>query len=111
MIAFVVMIFLPNNETKVEDINIKSYNCLSRLKDINLYLFFVFGIKWIMSAYRLIIYYRSKKQTSQQVQRMQNEITRNIHGEQYGPNMVLVMALIFSLFTYFSIDSKKLLTH
>lgn len=105
LIVFIVLIFLPDTETVVEGVSIRSSNCLKRLQEVNLYLFFVFAVKWLMSAYRLRVYQRRKKDTAAQVLRLRNEIIRNLHGEQYGPNMVFVAALVFSSFTYFSIDS------
>ena len=99
MIGFVVMMLYPEREyTK------KSQECLQKLKVINIYLLIVWIIKWIACTYRLSVFCRGKKQTSTQVERLRNEITRSIHGEQKGINMLFIIALIFSMFSFFSID-------
>ena len=83
VIPFIVMVVYPDVETlsNLSEGGLKSHDCLKTLKDVNGYLFSVYGCKWLLSGYRLAIYYIRNKETSSQVRRMRNEITRNIHGE------------------------------
>lgn len=103
LVALIVVIFVPNEETVVPTITIEAPECLKKMNDSNIFITLVFAIKWLYSVFRLRIFYKSRKETALQVSRMRNEISRNIRFEQYGPNMLVIIALIYGTVAYYSI--------
>jgi hypothetical protein len=64
LVALIVMIAVPNKETEIPKMGMSAPECLKSLKDVFLFFTVVVAIKWLYSAYRLRIYYRSRKNTA-----------------------------------------------